>query len=65
MDKDAAVTSQGTQGETFVRGASAAGTIGNDAEAGVLASEVPAPEVPTTDVVEVLDRAEIPHQPEV
>jgi hypothetical protein len=31
----------------------------------VLASEVPAPEVPTTDVVEVPDRAEIPHQPEV
>jgi hypothetical protein len=39
--------------------ASTAGATGRDAEA-----EVPMTEVPTADVTEIPDEAEIPHQPE-
>jgi hypothetical protein len=48
-----------------LRGASAAATTGNDAEAEAPAAEVSVSEVVEANAAEVPERAEIPHQSEV
>jgi hypothetical protein len=63
--KDVVVTVHDASKKTFVRGASAAGTTGNDAKAEVHAAELPVTRVPEADAAKIRGRVEIPQQPEV